>query len=358
MKRVGIDHISGTEKLAKDICLGNGTILLPAGSILKREYIKYLDNLNITDVYIEDTLDVKMDIATEEIIQEQCKQVVRTTIEKYAYCGNVELSDITKAAEDIINDIITQPEMMYNMSCVREKSESTYSHSINVAALSVLVALRMKLNRDRVRDIAIGALLEDLGILYVPFDCSNLIYDLCDEMRKKEIRKHVITGYSALEKEKWISNTSKDIILSHHERDDGSGYPMRLTKDKIRFETKIVGLCDEFDSKVYGYLSKRLKVHEAIDYILSLSGIKFDQKIVMKFIESVAAYPIGTYVITNEREIGIVIRQNSKMPTRPVIQMVEKADGEKYTTIVEKDLTKELTLFIHDTLPEGKTPWS
>lgn len=353
MKRVGIDQIIGIEKIAKDICLGNGTILLPAGSILKRDYIKYLISLNITDVYIEDAIEVKVDIATEEKIQEQCRRIVKTTIEKYSYCGNVELQDITKAADSIIQDIIKQPEIMYNMSCVREKSESTYSHSINVAALSVLIALRMKLHEDRVRDIAIGALLQDLGILYIPFDCTNLIYRDCDEITKKEIRKHVITGYSSVEKESWLSNVAKDIILSHHERDDGSGYPMHLTKDKIRFETKIVSLCDKFDSMVYGYFCKKVKVHEAIDYIVGQAGIKFDHKIVKIFIGSVAAYPIGTYIVTNERDIGIVVRQNAKMPTRPVIRLIEDKDGTRYTTVVEKDLTKELTLFIRDTLPES-----
>ena len=351
MKRVGINQIVGNEKIAKDICLGNGTILLPAGSILKKDYIKYLISLSIMHVYIEDTVDIKVDVATEELIQEQCKQIVKTTIEKYSYCGSAELKNIIKAADNILQDIIKQPEILYNISCVREKSESSYAHSINVAALSVLVALRMKLQESRVKDIAIGALLQDIGVMFIPFDCSNVILDEADEITKKEIRKHVINGYTVVENEKWISNVSKDIILSHHERDDGSGYPMHLTKEKIRFETKIVALCDQFDSLVYGYFCKKLKVHEAIDYILSNSGTKFNQKIVKKFIESVAAYPIGTYVVTNEKEIGIVIRQNDKIPTRPVIQMIQDSNGEKYTTVVEKDLTKELTLFIRDTLP-------
>lgn len=352
MKRVRIDQIKGIERIAKDICLGNGTILLPAGAILKKEYIQYLVSLNIADVYVEDKVNVVVEKVIEEVIQDQCKQIVKNTIEKYSYCGNVELRDITKAADNIMKDIISQPEVMYNISCVREKSESTYCHSINVAALSVLIALRIKLPENRVREVAVGALLHDLGIMYVPFDCKNLIYDFCDDVTKKEIMKHVITGYTAVEKEKWLSSTSKEIILSHHERDDGSGYPMHLTKDKVRLETKIVALCDQFDSMVYGNLNRKLKVHNVIDYIVSQAGIKFDYKIVKVFIASVAVYPIGTYVITNENEIGIVIKQNSKMPTRPVIRMIENQEGKQYTTIVEKDLTKELTLFIVDTLAD------
>ncbi len=352
MKRVGIDQILGVEKIVKDICLSNGTILLPAGSIIKKEYIRYLKNLNINEVYIEDTVDIQMDSVIENIIQEECKEIVKTTIEKYSYCGNVELKDITEAADNILNEIIRESEVMYNISMVREKSESTYAHSVNVAALAVFLSLRMQLKEERIRNIAIGALLHDLGILYLPFDYSNINYDLCDEETKKEIKKHVITGYSSVDKEEWIPSVSKEIILSHHERDDGSGYPMRLTKDKISLETKIVSLCDEFDSLVYGNLKTKLKVHDAIDYIISQAGTKFNHKIVRKFVESVAAYPVGTYVITNENEIGVVLRQNKNLPTRPVIRMIEDAHGQYYTTIVEKDLTKELTLFIQDALTE------
>jgi hypothetical protein len=66
--------------------------------------------------------------------------------------------------------------------------------------------------------------------------------------------------------------------------------------------------------------------------------------------EVVAAYPNGTLVITNEGEKGIVLRQNVKCPTRPVLHMISDAHGEKYSSWVEKDLNKELTLFIRDTI--------
>ena len=66
--------------------------------------------------------------------------------------------------------------------------------------------------------------------------------------------------------------------------------------------------------------------------------------------ESVAAYPNGTIVITNEKETGIVLRQNAKCPTRPVIRIITDCNGNKVTSWIEKDLKKELTLFIRDTI--------
>jgi hypothetical protein len=93
-----------------------------------------------------------------------------------------------------------------------------------------------------------------------------------------------------------------------------------------------------------------MKVHDAIDYIVSQAGNLFDFNVVNSFVASVAAYPTGALVITNQEEVGIVLRQNPKCPTRPVIRIIKDKDGNKPGEWREKDLTKELTLFIVDTI--------
>ena len=148
----------------------------------------------------------------------------------------------------------------------------------------------------------------------------------------------------------WISPTAKDIIISHHERLDGSGYPFHLKGDRIKIGSKIAAVSDEFDSRVYGNLTEKMKVHDAIDYIVSQAGNLFDFNVVKAFVASVAAYPTGALVVTNQNEVGIVLRQNPKCPTRPVIRILKEKDGKKPDKWTEKDLTKELTLFIVDTI--------
>ena len=149
---------------------------------------------------------------------------------------------------------------------------------------------------------------------------------------------------------KWLSPTSKEIILNHHERLNGSGYPFKLKESRIKIGSKIASVCDEFDSRVYGNLTKRMKVHEAIDYIMSHAGVLFDFNVVKIFLDSVAAYPTGGIVITNLGETGIVLRQNPQCPTRPVIRIIRDRNGEIPDEWIEKDLTKELTLFIIDSI--------
>lgn len=352
MRIISVDSVKGHECLAKDILNENNSVLMTAGTIIKKDYVSRLKELNIEYIYVEDEIGqgINLTDSLELQIKEQCQEAVREILTKYTYQTDSELEEIITIADEIIYDIMQNPDVIYNLSSIRNKSEGTYSHSLNVCALSVILAFKLKLPKKKIREIAIGCLLHDIGFTYITMDYSNLIMEECTEKEQKEIKKHIIYGYSAVEKMEWLSSVSKDIILSHHERIDGSGYPFRLIGNKIRIGSKIAAVCDEFDSRVYGNLVPKMKVHDAIDFIVSQAESKFDIEVVKAFVASVAAYPIGALVITNENEIGIVLRQNPKCPTRPVIRIIQDANGNKPSDWVEKDLTKELTLFITDTI--------
>lgn len=352
MRIISLDSVKGNELLAKDIINNNDSVLMTAGTIVKNEYVSRLKDLNIEYIYVEDEIakGVNLTDSLEIQIKEQCQEAVREILQKYSYHNATELEDIKLVADEIIYDIMAEPEVIYNLSSIRNKSDSTYSHSLNVCALSVILAFKLKIPRNKIRDIAIGCLLHDIGYTYITIDYQNLQMETCSERDRKELMKHIIYGYSAIEKMNWMSPISKDIIISHHERLDGTGYPFRLKGNRIKIGSKIAAVCDEFDSKVYGNLTSKMKVYDAIDYIVGEAGIMFDFSVVKAFVDSVAAYPTGALVITNQEEIGIVLRQNPKCPTRPVIRIIKNKEGKKPELWTEKDLTKELTLFITDTI--------
>jgi HD-GYP domain-containing protein (c-di-GMP phosphodiesterase class II) len=354
MRIISLDSVKGNELLAKDIITSSDSVLMTAGTVVKVEYVKRLKNLNVEYIYIEDDIaqGVNLTDSLELQIKDQCEEAMRNILLKYSYHNDSELEEIKLVADEIIFDIMKEPEVIYNLSSIREKSDTTYSHLLNVCALSVILAYKLKVPKTKIRDIAIGCLLHDIGFTYITIDYHNLNMDSCSEKELKEIKKHIIYGYTAIEKMEWLKQTSKDVIINHHERLDGSGYPFHLKKDHIKIGSKIVAVCDEFDSKVYGNLTTKLKVHDAIDYIVSQAGVLFDFNVVKAFVASVAAYPTGAIVLTNQEEIGIVLRQNPKCPTRPVIRIIQDNEGYKPTQWVEKDLTKELTLFIKDTITD------
>ncbi|MHB8127981.1 MAG: HD-GYP domain-containing protein [Mobilitalea sp.] len=352
MRIISLDSVKGNELLAKDIVNSSDSVLMAAGTVVKTEYVKRLKDLNVEYIYVEDDLaqGVNLTSSLEIQIKDQCQEAVRNILLKYSFHNDSELEDIKNVADEIIYDIMQEPKVIYNLSSIREKSDSTYSHSLNVCALSVILAFKLKLPKAKIRDIAIGCLLHDIGYTYITMDYHNLNLDTCLEKEQIEIKKHIIYGYSAVEKMEWLSQISKDVIISHHERLDGTGYPFHIREDRIKIGSKIAAVCDEFDSKVYGNLTTKLKVHDAIDYIVSQAGVLFDFTVVKAFVDSVAAYPTGALVITNQEEVGIVLRQNPQCPTRPVIRIIKDIEGNRPLEWTEKDLTKELTLFIIDTI--------
>lgn len=356
MKRISIDEINGNEILARDIVNDSGTTLMMAGATIRKEYVQKFKLLNITYVYVKeekevgDLLDKKhyVDEVIEAKIKQQCQHKVKETIELYASYGIEQLTPIISIADCIITDVLEQPEVVYNICGIRDRSEGLFAHCVNVCAMSVLIAIRMKLPTDKIKEIAVGCLLHDIGITYYAnrfeIDESDVTEETWDEYKK-----HVIYGYSLVNVESWISNLSKEIILGHHERLDGSGYPFGVSGNKIKKANRIVAVCDTFDRMVYGVSGKKYKVYEAIDYIVSKADVLFDLSVVDIFLEMVAVYPNGAIVTTNRGDRAIVVRQNQKCPTRPVIRKIDQIQGVTYISVDEINLIEDLTLFIVDT---------
>lgn len=398
MKKVKVKSLKGNEILALPIVTDGGTVLIHVDVELKPELINRAIRLGIKSLYIKDypeevinkenynhivisseddyddvynegqdvsdseCADVKNEKKTEynnkyienhiykvEETAINSRTIIKNVLEKHIYRHNSDLKIIGEQAEKIIESVIEEPEVITNITEMRNISTDMYTHCINVCALSTIMALRLKMSEKQVRNISIGAILHDIGLRYIKVPYMNTNETYMNVKDALEYKKHTIFGYSSLQDEGWIPDIAKEIILLHHERIDGKGYPFQHKGDKIKTEVKLVSLCDDFESLISGVGSPKLKIYEAIEYIKANQGIKYDATITDKLLESVAVYPVGINVITSEGEMGVVVRQNHKFTDRPVIRMLKHADGSQYKDDVEKDLMEYLTLFIVDT---------
>ena len=125
-----------------------------------------------------------------------------------------------------------------------------------------------------------------------------------------------------------MATCSKRIVLQHHERLDGSGYPFR--QKTISVPVKIVAVCDGFHDRISGIGMKSMKVDEALLDIEKYRDVYFDGKIVDIFEGFIAMYPVGTKVLTSRNEEAEVIEQTEYFTDRPIIKLLKNAKGEPY----------------------------
>lgn len=361
MKEVLVDELLGNEILAVPVMSSNENILIQSDTMLRQEYIRKLTDLGVESVYIKDREELRDEqigrirkhsdeMCTIEQTFEESMDVVESILSKHIYKHNEELKRVSEEADIVINKVISEPEVIEQITEIRNISTDMYSHCLNVCILSTIMAMRLKMNEKQVQNVSKGAILHDIGLKYINVPYIGLSPDEMNPEDALEYKKHTVYGYSSIQEEEWLADPVKEIILLHHEQMDGEGFPFRQNGDKLRNEVRLVALCDTFDALISGIGDKKVKMYEAIEYIRAYTGTKFDPTIARKFLETVAMFPVGSQVVLSSGETGEVVKQNKDALDRPVVKVVTNADGSSCEEEKEIDLVKALTLFIVDTL--------
>lgn len=343
-----IDELEGGEVLARNIMTWDYQIILPEGTAVRKDYIDKLRELGIAEVYIKEEEKSEEIAILKSDMEETIRTTVKDILERHTYQNNEELSELNSTADNIITTILEEDQVVEKIFDIKERSADIYEHSISICSLAILTALKLNVESEKIHDIGVGCLLHDIGLRYTTVDYNNKDIDTLNKQEIIAYKKHPVYGYSSLKDESWISELSKSIILCHHERMDGSGFPLR-TKD-ISLECRIVNVCDAFDEMICGIACERRKVYEAIEYLKNFKGKLFDSRVVDVFLGFTAVYPSGTHVLTNEGETAVVLSQNKDFQDRPVIRILKDKDGRAVKGEVIKDLVKVHNIFIEKAL--------
>ncbi len=305
--------------MAKPVLLDMNTVLIYENTILKKEYIEKLLELQIEQVYItEESQQETADL--EEQVRQEYSHKVKNLLEHHIHNNSENIGELSSVAKNIFDEVMQQKEVMDCVIEIHEHSADIYEHSISTCVLSVLTALKLGINAKEAKEIAVGSLLHDIGIRYIDVDYVEKELSELSDYEAAEFRKHPIYGYSAVEKENWMSQTAKSIVLSHHECIDGSGFPIH---DRTNQEIcQIVTVCDTFDCMISGIGYKPRKVHEAIEYVRYYRDIKFNKRVCDTFLNFIFLYPNGTRIILNTGEEAVVVGQNKQQKERPKIRLL------------------------------------
>lgn len=337
MRIRAVSKLIGGEILAEAILTREKEILIPKGTELKSEYIPLIQSLEIESLMLEDPYEdyEKPHFIIQENSIKKYTESVRKLMEGHIYHENDKSLKIFEViANDILKEINSSTaEAILDM---KERSSNLYEHTIMVTLLSVLVGKKLKLDEQRLYNLALGCLLHDIGLRYVTIPYEDRDLTTVEPAEMFEYKKHTILGYSALQDEKWIPQISRKMILSHHENMEGTGFPMKQKYKET--ECRIIQACDAFDCYISGMECKRMSVQEALDIIIGNAGKKYDKAVVDNLVSTVAKYPVGTTVKTNVEERGVVISQTVD-PENPIIMILNTDECSERNLMLEENIS-------------------
>lgn len=349
MRLVKVEELRAGDILAQDVLSDDYIVLLGKGTKISQEYVEKIQDLfPSSSLYIDDDEQLESKTLLKQEVQEQVKSKVRKILERHTYNNNEQLKELVQTAENIIVNVLEQEEVVEQIYDIRERSADLYEHSISVSSLATMTGIKLGLKQKELYDIAVSSLLHDLGLRYIVVPFENQDVKFLKKKDYEEYKKHPVYGYTAIKDESWMSTNVKEIILMHHEKLDGSGYPFQ--KKKMSISNQIVSMCDAFDEMICGIGTKRIHVYLAISCLRNYSGVWYDDELVSTLLQFTAPYPVSTKVKLSTGEIGIVVKQNANIPEKPVVKVIVDKQGYTLKELKEINLLQEVKITIAEVI--------
>ncbi len=359
MRKIPLNDIKPGMILAKDIFGDTGQILLRADMEMKPRYLNYLEQVGIEYIYVRDERikDVDVEDSISEKTRHAARNMVREIIKglqspaaggKISKSINIQDREILNTVNKIIDELLDSKDAIVQLVDIRTKDNYLFAHSVNCAVLATLVAKKMKYKTKELRWLATGALFHDLGMVAISPGILNKPGELTEE-EFKIIKEHPLRGYEIFKTTDLFDARAGAVVLQHHERFQGQGYPRGLAGSDINPLAQIAGIADVYDALTSERsYRKAYKPHEAVDMLLSWGEELFDVTILRQFLSAIAAYPIGSHVLLSNADSGLVIANNPGYTLRPVVRLLY-TDGENLAPRPEPydlDLSQTLDLTI------------
>ncbi len=347
--RLPVSHLAPGMKLARPVYGLKGQMLLNRGVELTTSFILGLRRYNILAVTIENIIDLDERNA-ENILEESVRAQAMASIEAWVQNNkrHRQLSIVMDSVNSIVDEILAGKIPSGGLAEISTADIYTFAHSIDVCAFSVFMGLNYGYKKKALLKLGIGSILHDLGKTKVSLEILNKPDKLTDD-EMEEIKNHPVFGYNMLidDMSEQLCDTSLDIILNHHERHNGSGYPRGIKGDEIGDMATICALADVYSAmttdRVY---RKAFPANEAYELIMAYGDHDFKMRLVRLFATCVCPYPVNTLVLLSTGEIGQVTANNRNLPFRPVVIMIESK--------VKLDLGKELSVVVKRALTDDE----
>jgi HD-GYP domain-containing protein (c-di-GMP phosphodiesterase class II) len=296
--------------------------------MLNQSLITKIRYLGFQGVYIDD--DISKDIQVVNIISDELKYRAKKEIRSLFVSvehnvkrkADAHMENLGTYISEMVDELLYNKHIMINVVDIRTYDDYTFSHSINVAVLAVVIGTVLGFSKKRLNDLAMGALVHDIGKVFIDKKIINKPAKLTTE-EFEEIKKHSLIGFNYICANSKMPDDAKSSILMHHEQYNGNGYPAGIAGDDIHLFGRIVCVADVYDALTSDRpYRKAMLPSDAVEYIMSGYNTQFEPRIVEAFTKKVAPYPVGTCVKLSTGDVGIVVKNFESSCLRPKIRLL------------------------------------
>jgi HD-GYP domain-containing protein (c-di-GMP phosphodiesterase class II) len=260
--------------------------------------------------------------------------IVSQIMEEVAGGRALNMRKAKRLMQQMISSLIHDESILVGLATIKNCGEYLYNHSVNVAIYSMALGLQLELPKTSLVQLGISALFHDIGTIRIP----QSILHKSDELTGEEwgiMQKHPIYSVETIVQENGWSDTTARIIetaFEHHIKVNRTGYPKLTSQRELTLLGKIIAIGDFYDNIVRSHSYQLFPIFSdrAIGLLLDRSGKDFDPTLVKLFVRLVGFYPIGTLVMLENGEMGIVATPNKdeEMTDRPKVLRIHFQDGE------------------------------
>jgi putative nucleotidyltransferase with HDIG domain len=318
------------EILAEDVLNEWGIILVSQNTIINQYIKNKLIEMRIPNILVYMPVSLQSysdgDMKYNEVKKNYVEVVmsVKGILNELAAGGKVGYEKIFTVSQLIYSSVNESTSLIKCLAEMRNIDEYTYTHSVNVAFYSMLIAKWLNLPEFKIHEAIQAGLLHDIGKVKISDEILNKKGKLTSE-EYEVMKKHSIYGYDLIKNMSEFSDHIKNGVLMHHERMDGSGYPYGISGVSIWLYAKIISVSDIYDAMTHDRVyKKKATPFEVFQMFLTTGMCTLDTLVLKTFLNKLPAYFVGTTVELNNGETGEIVYVPPHDIASPVVRVAKK----------------------------------
>jgi HD-GYP domain-containing protein (c-di-GMP phosphodiesterase class II) len=273
-----------------------------------------------------DSATIEEELPLARHAHENAARLVESVLEDVHAGRTPSAAAIDEAVAPIVKSVMRSRDAFFWFESLRKRDSYSYGHAISCCALAAAFGRHLGFPAAILTELSTGALLMDIGKALLP-DALLMRNGALDDAEWATIRGHVDAGLKVVAQTGITSEAVQSVVATHHERDDGSGYPRGLAGAQIPLLGRIAGIVDSFDAMTNERpYRKALAQHAALQQLYLARTTLFQAELVEQFMSCLGVYPTGSLVELNTGEVAVVMAQNQARRLRPRIMVLTTAE--------------------------------